>query len=147
MNLAKPLIGMDIGESSIKLTVVSKKGDRVTLEYADILPIHHAGNEQSAESETIFRLKELFKKEAFKKRPIIMNYMGKAPLIRYLRLPEMPEHELFEAIQWEAKKISTDPPESKVIDYAVLQKCREGDKTHLEIILVIVDKSDVSGGL
>ncbi|HXN06118.1 MAG TPA: pilus assembly protein PilM, partial [Nitrospiria bacterium] len=50
-------------------------------------------------------------------------------------------------VQWEAKKIITEPVESKVIDYAILHKTAEEGKTAFEVILVVVDKSDVSEGL
>lgn len=147
MNLARPLIGLDIGESSIKLSVVSKKGSKSCLEYAGILPISGQNGEAPAESGIIIGLKNAFQKISLKKSPVIMNYMGKPPLIRYLKFPEMPENELAEAVQWEAKKIITEPVESKVIDYAILHKTMEGGTTAFEVILVIVDKGDVSEGL
>jgi type IV pilus assembly protein PilM len=147
VNLSRPLIGMDVGESSIKLSVISKKGSRLSLDYAQLLPIHTAKGDLLSEPEKMIGLKNLFSNSNLKKNPIVMNYTGNAPLIRYLKMPEMPENELAEAIQWEAKKVISEPLESKVIDYAILQKSAEGGKTTLEIILVAVDKADVSEGL
>ena len=147
MNLSRPLIGMDIGESSIKLSVVSKKGSRLSLDYAEILPIHPSNGETPSETEKIIGLKSLFDKSSFKKTPVIMNYIGKPPLIRYLKFPEMPENELAEAVQWEAKKMISEPLESKVVDYAILRKTTDGGKVSFEVILVAVDKSDVLEGL
>jgi type IV pilus assembly protein PilM len=138
---------MDIGESSIKLSIVSKKGSRLFLDYADILPIHSSNGDLPSESEKIIGLKSLFSKSYFKKGSVIMNYIGKPPLIRYLKFPEMPESELAEAVQWEAKKVISEPLETKVIDYAILRKKTEGGKVSFEVILVAVDKSDISEGL
>ncbi|MBI3594345.1 MAG: type IV pilus assembly protein PilM [Nitrospirae bacterium] len=147
MNLSRPLIGMDIGESSIKLSVISKQGSRLSLDYADRLPIQTSKGDLLSESEKMIGLKNLFSKNSFKKNPVVMNYTGNAPVIRYLKLPEMPENELAEAIQWEAKKVISEPLESKIIDYAILRKVSDGGKNTLEIILVAVDKGDVSEGL
>lgn len=147
MNLSRPLIGMDIGESSIKLAVVSKKGGKLSLDYAEVLPIRPSNGDLSSESEKIMGLKSLFSRSVFKKQPVIMNYIGKPPLIRYLKFPEMPENELAEAVQWEAKKVISEPLESKVIDYAILHKTADAGKIYFEVILVAVDKSDISEGL
>lgn len=147
MNLSRPLIGMDVGESSIKLSVISKKGSSLYLDYADILPIRSLNGEFPSESEKIVSLRSIFSKNSFKKCPVIMNFIGKAPLIRYLKFPDMPEHELSEAVYWEAKKMVAEPLETKVVDFAILQKSSFEGKISIEVILVVVDKSDVSEGL
>jgi type IV pilus assembly protein PilM len=138
---------MDVGESSIKLSVVSKKGSSLFLDYAGILPFQTLNGDPPSESEKIISLKAIFNKNILKKSPVIMNFIGKAPLIRYIKFPDMPEHELAEAVQWEAKKMIAEPLETKVIDFAILQKTNESGKLSVEVILVVVDKVDVSEGL
>ncbi|MBI1820145.1 MAG: type IV pilus assembly protein PilM [Nitrospirae bacterium] len=153
MNFNRPLIGMDIGESSIKLSVISKKEEKFFLDYAHILPFmpngRSDGNNENRENypltpEMLISLKGVFENFQFKKNPVVVNYTGKTPLIRYLKLPEMPQNEVEEAIKWEAQKLMTEPLETKVIDYAVLQKNEESGKVVLHLILVAVDKSDIS---
>jgi type IV pilus assembly protein PilM len=167
VNYNHPLMGLDIGDSSIKLSIVSKKENKLSLDYAALIPLSprnrrstdqrpldsesgeaDAGNRGGFyEAEKVIGLKSIFKNHAMKKDQIVMNYAGRPPFIRYLKFPVMPENELDEAVRWEAKKLITEPIETRVMDYAVLQKKAEGNQNILEIILVAVDKSDLSEGL
>ena len=144
---------MDIGESSIKLSVISKKEEKFNLDYADILPFSPNrvldgskgySENHSLSPEILNNLKGVFDNLQFKKNPVVLNYRGKPPLIRYLKLPEMPQNDLEEAVKWEAQKLTTEPLETKVIDYAVLQKKEEEQKNYFHLILVAVDKRDVA---
>ncbi|MHB8482403.1 MAG: type IV pilus assembly protein PilM [Nitrospiria bacterium] len=153
MKFNRPFIGLDIGESSIKLSVISKKEEKFNLDYAGILPLSPdrvlEGDGENSENsslspEVLNNLKGIFENLQLKKNPVVVNYRGKAPLIRYLKLPEMPQNELDEAMRWEVQKLTTEPLETKVIDYAVLQKKEEGQKNIFHLILVVVDKRDVS---
>jgi type IV pilus assembly protein PilM len=147
VNSTCPLIGLDFGESSIKLSVVSKRNGRLSLDYAGLFPTHSPGGELLSDSERNISLGKFFSRSAYKRSPLIMNYLGRPPLIRYLKFPEMPDYELAEAVHWEAKKAIAEPLDTKVVDFAVLHRTTEGGKSYLEVILVAVDKSDVSEGL
>ena len=155
MNFNRPFIGIDIGSSSIKLSVISKKEEKLYLDYAHILPLVSNRDPESGspaqngslKPETLIGLKTVFEGLHLKRNTVIVNYRGKVPLIRHLKFPDMPQNELEEAVKWEAQKLMTEPPETKVIDYAVLQKKEEEGRSILHLILVAVDKSDISEGL
>ncbi len=142
MNFNRPVVGIDIGESSIKLSVISKREGKVHLDYAQLLPLLPDRTEGLVE--TLSSLKTVFENNHFKKNPVAVNYRGKVPLIRHVKFPDMPQNELEEAVKWEAQKLLTEPHETKVIDYAVLKKKEEEGKTLLHLIIVVVDKSDIS---
>jgi type IV pilus assembly protein PilM len=88
-------------------------------------------------------LTELFQRGKLKREKAAVNFVGRAPVVRYLLLPKMPKDELKEAVKWEAKKIVPIPIEEMVLDFMVLGEQEEKEGKRLELVVVAAERSEV----
>lgn len=132
----KPVWGIDIGASSVKAVRLEKT--RKGMKLLDI-GIKELPMEEDFRQENIAAaLDELIPE---KKRPkAVINFSGKAPLIRYLTLPVMPKGELDEAVKWEAKKLVSLPFDEMVVDFTIAGGRKEQEIKRYELVLVVAEK-------
>jgi type IV pilus assembly protein PilM len=132
----KPFWGIDIGASSVKAVRLQKT--RQGMKLLDIgmkeLPLE----EEFRQENIAAALDELIHE---KRRPkAVVNFSGKAPLIRYLSLPVMPKGELAEAVKWEAKKLVSIPVEEMVFDFIIAGGKQDQDIKRYEMVMVVAEK-------
>lgn len=135
----KPFWGIDIGASAVKVVRLgqTRKGMKLLDIGLKALPMGEA-----------FRLENL--SEALdelihdkKRAKAVVNFSGKAPLIRSLSLPAMPKEELAEAVRWEAKKLVSFPMDEMLLDYMIADGDQNQDVKRYELVLVVVKKKTV----
>jgi len=139
----KPFWGIDIGASSVK--VVRLKPVRKGMALLDIgmkeLPTGEVSRPESRSEALTEALDELIHDK--KKPKAVVNFSGKAPIIRYLTLPFMPKDELEEAVKWEAKKLVSFPMEEMLLDYIITEGNQNQDVKRYDLVLVVVEKNTV----
>ncbi len=135
----KPFWGIDIGASSVKVVRLCR--GRKGMKLIDIGLKEISTDEDFRQENIAAALEELIRE---KSRPkAVINFSGKAPLIRYLSLPVMPKDELAEAVKWEAKKLVSIPMEEMVLDYVIAGNKQDQEVKRYEMVLVVAEKSIV----
>jgi type IV pilus assembly protein PilM len=136
-----PLIGLDIGTSSVKLVQLTPKGkDHWTLHACAVQDLSAEAVEEidselrpAVVAETV--RKALKDSRAVGKR-VVSAVSGDAVIVRYVKLPFMDLKELGNVISYEAEQHIPLPVDQVVLDYHVLGTVEEENQKKLEILLV-----------
>src|SRR5665213_1698527 len=140
-SFSAPLIGVDIGTSSVKLVQVVPNGkDRWVLQsYA----IQDLSDEAVEEIDADLRpavvglaLKKAFKASKMKGRHVVTAVSGDAVIVRYVKLPFMTPAELKNVISYEAEQHIPLPIDQVVLDHHILGTVEEDNQKKLEVLLV-----------
>jgi type IV pilus assembly protein PilM len=139
-NFKRPLLGIDLGTSSLKAVrlVPSRKG--LKLDYAGLVELPHQNGNETQQDLTV-ALQSLLRSRDLRHSRSVIKVSGKPPLIRYLTLPYMPKEELKEAVRWEAKKLMALPIEDVVLDFLMVGEQEERGQRRYEIVLVAAEKT------
>jgi type IV pilus assembly protein PilM len=143
-NFNTPLLGIDLGASSLKAVrlIPSRKG--LKLDYAGLVELpHQNGNE--AQRDLAVALQSLLRSRNLRHSKSVLKVAGKPPLVRYLTLPYMPKEELKEAVKWEARKLMALPLEEVVLDFLIVGEQEERGLRRYEIILVAAERTVIQG--
>lgn len=105
---SKNLIGVDIGSHTVKVCQVHKIGDRYELENYGTAEIYKHGRSAddlaSGKQLKVDALKRALEDGNIRGHHAVSAVSGESIIVRYLQLPEMPECELKQALQWEAEE-------------------------------------------
>ncbi len=139
----RSVVGIDIGNASIKVVRLEGSSRSVRLSYAGLAELAKESSEDKAED----ALKSLLDEAGIRKERIGVVFTGYTPTIRYLTLPKMPKDELSEAVKWEAGKIINLPMEGMIIDFLVMGEIDDRNIRKYEILVVAVEKNTVFGNM
>jgi|GEM_PF-2664839 len=148
MRLKKQIIkrekvyGLDIGDSGVKIALVSKISKGIVLEELSFrnFPIHLESVNNQILMQTLQGLKDELKEE---KMSVIVNLYNTEPIVKFLTLPYMDNNELSEAIKWQTQRFIVYDLEKMIIDYAVLDTFEETGKKKVNVVIVAVTKEAV----
>ena len=136
------LVGIDLGRSSIKLVQLRSTGAGLRLIYAGLTELPVVGSSLTDPGIGLALL-DLFQKGKLGREKAAVNFVGKAPVVRYMTLPKMPKDELKEAVKWEAKKIVPMPIEEMVLDFMIVGEQEDREVRRLDLIVVAAERSEV----
>ncbi|HTB21671.1 MAG TPA: type IV pilus assembly protein PilM [bacterium] len=136
-----PLIGLDIGTSSIKLVQLIASGkDRWTLQ---AFAMQDLSDEAVEEIDADLRasvvglaLKKAFKSSKASGRKVVTAVSGDAVIVRYVKLPFMSPAELKNVISYEAEQHIPLPIDQVILDHHILGTLDEDGQRKLEVLLV-----------
>ncbi|WP_018247715.1 type IV pilus assembly protein PilM [Orenia marismortui] len=138
----KNVIGLDIGEESIKITEVQTVWGRIVLNSLALIPTpEDAVIEGDIKNLSLLeeKINEALDENEFEANRVITAVSGEQVISRMVDIPAMPEDDLDEAIKWEARdKLPIDVEES-IVDYEILNKKDDGGYQ----ILIIAVKKDL----
>ncbi len=137
---SSPLVGLDIGSSSIKMVMVKPSGKGWAL-------VNYAVQEVSEEavedidpdlkpSVLSEGLKKLFKEKKVSTKSVVTAVSGDNVITRYIKLPFMTRDELKNVISYEAEQHIPLPIDQVVIDFYILGEVEEDGQKKLEVLLV-----------
>jgi type IV pilus assembly protein PilM len=137
---SSPLVGLDIGSSSIKMVQLKPSGKSYVLtNYA----VHEISEEAVEDIDPDLKpgviaagLKKLFKEKRISSKNVVTAVSGDAVIVRYIKLPFMTRDELKKIIGFEAEQHIPIPIDQVVIDFHVLGEVEEDNQKKLEILLI-----------
>lgn len=144
---SKAVIGIDIGASSIKAVAMEKAGSRPKIVSYGILPVPEGvvvdGNiaDNNALSET---LKELLKAVGNKGAVCNTGFSSQNVIVRFIKVPQMKEEELEEAIKFEAEQYVPYALEDVCIGFSKLNEIEEEGMVSYFVLLVCSQKEIVN---
>lgn len=136
-------IAVDIGTYSIKAVKMKSKKRKVEILTAKskFLPYESIQEGKIVNSSIVAsKLKDVFSSLHYKQNKIITIIHSKNMVIRNIEMPVMTEHELAEAVSWEAIDYLPFPVKSASIKYISLNKDSEREK----ILLIAVKKNTIN---
>ncbi|WP_243832446.1 type IV pilus assembly protein PilM [Orenia marismortui] len=136
----KNIIGLDIGEETIKLTeVYTSWGNIVLNDLAIIDTPEGAVVEGKINNLTLLqeKIQESLEENEFSANKVVAAISGEQVVSRMIDIPEMPEEELSEAVKWEARDKLPIQIENAIFDYEILNKKEDGG---YQLLIIAVER-------
>jgi type IV pilus assembly protein PilM len=146
---SKSVIGLDIGSRLVKALQVKKSGRGVELERFGAAEVFPGGDKTSASNGSLRDLQVQAIKRALQEANINAKFAvsavsGESIIVRYIQLPEMPEAELKQALQWEAEEYIPFHIDEVNLDSVVLGPAGGGATGKVDVLLVSAKKDLVN---
>ncbi len=142
---AKPLFGLDIGSSTIKLVQLKESKKGLSLEKFGIkaLPPELIVDGTVMDAGSIVDvLKELLAEQKIKTKEVAISISGHSVIVKKITLPMMGEEELEESIKWEAEQYIPFDINDVNIDFHILGAA-EGQEGQPQMnVLLVAAKKD-----
>jgi type IV pilus assembly protein PilM len=147
--MARSLLGLDIGSSSVRAAEVSTKTDPPTLErFASVALPRGAvtGGEVADPLALGAALKEVVRKGRFSVKRTAIGIGNQKVVVRQIDMPVMDEEELRGALQFQAQEYIPIPIEDAILDFQVLEEVTDdaGERV-LKVLLVAAQRDMVNG--
>lgn len=146
---SRNLVGLDIGDSSIKLAELRDlgrgRGHQLVALASEPLSgeaiVDGAIMDSGVVVETIQRL---FRNSGIRNRQVATSLSGHSVIIKRVALPVMNEQELAESIQWEAEQYIPFDIDDVSMDYQILEGSSLSGEGNMDVLLVAVKKDKIS---
>ncbi len=145
----KLLVGIDIGTHSIKVVRLKPKGQGYRLLNFGIMPLRPEtvvdGNIADANA-VVEAVRNLMRVEKIKAKEVATAVSGQSVIVKRIRLPQMTEQELNEAIQGEAEQHIPFEIAEVNLDCQILPAAREDDEradNQMDVLLVAAKKATI----
>lgn len=141
----KPLIGVDIGSSSIKIVELrsTRKGTEIVRAgYAPLPPQTIIDGHIMNRSAVVDTIGQLWSAHKFSRRDVAVALYGQSVIVRKITVPTMTEAELEQQIEWEAKQHIPFDVKGMSIDYGVLRRRPEAGQ--MDLLLVAAKKDEIA---
>jgi type IV pilus assembly protein PilM len=139
-------VGVDIGSSNIKVMYVQeiKKGPQVLRVGLADTPKGTVKDGKIVDPEALGEaIRQVFESREIPAKKVVSAVSGQSVVVRPIRLPQMPEKDLNEAIKFEAERYLPYSASDAQIACQVITKSIEGDEKHMEVLLVSAQKEMV----
>jgi type IV pilus assembly protein PilM len=142
--MARPAVGLDIGSSCVKAIQLRRAGKgEVEIEKFGIAELNVSGppptGAQAREAKTE-AIRAAMRQAGITAKQVVTSVSGEPIIVRYIQLPDMPEHELHEALKWEAEEYIPFSLEDVNLGSAILGKTSDGSKVN---VLLVAAKKDL----
>ena len=142
---SRPLVGLDIGSSSVKVIALSPAGEAFSLGAVGREPlppgaiVDGAVVNQEAVAEAV---RTVLTKQGVKTKEVAVSIAGNAVIVKRINLPVMSQDELASSIYWEAKQYIPFDVEDVNLDYQVLGPASGADASGGQDVLLVAAKKD-----
>jgi len=141
-----PIIGLDIGSSTIKACELECKGGKVTLRGIAIAdtPSESVVNNEIVDPVALGKtIKALLQQSGIKGKKAVTSVAGQSSLVvRIIEVPKMSSKELEETMKWEIERHVPFAAEQVVMDYQPLMSPEEvPDGQNIEVLLAVAQEN------
>lgn len=137
-------IGLDIGTSSLKAVQIKSMPNGIFIENMTEAKYAPGNDAQERESNIVGAVKDVIKKQK-STGEVITGVSGRFVIIRVVQMPYMEEHELKEAVRFEAEKYIPFDVNEVVIDVYKLGEFQDNEgNLKLEALLVAAKKDMIN---
>lgn len=141
----KPLVGVDIGSSSVKVCQLKETRKGYVLQrfaYAPLAPQTVVDGQVMDAGRVIEALQKAFHDGKIRQREVALSVSGQAVIIRKITVPMMTPAELEEQIQWEAEQHIPFDIKDVQVDYQVLR--RRPEASQMDLLLVAAKRDQIN---
>jgi type IV pilus assembly protein PilM len=136
-NKKRPMVGLDIGSSAIKVVKVENEGGNYQLKdfgSADLLPEAIVDGEIMDRQLVVETIQNLFESKHFKIRDVAAAVSGRAVIVKKIQMDRMTPEDAREAIHWEAEQHVPYDINEVCLDFQILDG--SSDPKQMEVLLV-----------
>jgi type IV pilus assembly protein PilM len=140
----KPLVGLDIGSSSIKAVVLKMSSKGIQLKHLGSIPLHPDTIVDGSIMDTgavATAILDLFAQEKIKIKDVVIAVAGNAVTVKPITLPNMTEEELKDSIKFEAEQYIPSDIEDVNLAYQIIS--RDSPDNRMTAVLVAVRKEKI----
>jgi len=140
----KPLVGLDIGSSSVKAVELRKMKSGYELLHVGLEPLASDTVVDGAIMDALSvsdSITKIFSERKIKTRNVATSVSGHSVIVKKIALPAMSEEEMEESIQWEAEQHIPFDIADVNLDYQVLDA--QGSSSTTDVLLVAVKKDKI----
>jgi len=143
---AKPLVGVDIGSSAVKVASVKRSGGKTY--QLEALGIEYLPPDCIVDGVIISKLPvadavaRIFRSRAIKNKNIATSISGSSVIVKKIALPAQMEQEIEESIRWEAEQYIPFDIADVNLDYQIVGPAAEGNR--VEVILVAAKREKIA---
>ncbi|MCI0529122.1 MAG: pilus assembly protein PilM, partial [Nitrospira sp.] len=147
-NKIRPLVGLDIGSSTVKLIQMTETKKGYSLEKFGITPLDPElivdGTVMDAGRVTD-AIRQLVAEQKIKVKEVALSVSGHSVIVKKIQVPVMSEDELEESIKWEAEQYIPFDINDVNIDFHILGQA-EGteNREQMSVVLVAVKKDKLN---
>ena len=145
---ARPLFGLDIGSSSIKIVQIRETKKGYYLEKFGIKPLSPemiVDGTVMDSGRVVEAVKELLAEQKVKLKDVAISISGHSVIVKKINLPVMSEEELEESIKWEAEQYIPFDINDVNIDFHILGTGEGQDgQTQMSVLLVAAKKDKLN---
>lgn len=127
----KNLVGLDIGNSAVKLVKFKKIRNKIQLEKARVIDLKNASSLPEA-------IATLFKSERLGSCRVALSVSGQSVFTRYTKLPKISQKKIEQVVKYEAQQQIPFPIDKVVWDYQLFKTPAKG--AQLEVFLSAVKR-------
>jgi type IV pilus assembly protein PilM len=142
----KPLVGVDIGATSIKICQLKesrRKGwELVRLGYAPLEPQTIVDRHIMNSGAVVDALKRIFSASKIRQKEVALSVSGQSVISRKITVPIMTTAELDEQIQWEAENHIPFDIKDVNVDYEILRRRPEAGQ--MDLLLVAAKRDEIN---
>ena len=146
MPKAKPVLGLDIGTSAIKLVQLKESKRGYSLQNFAMAPLAHEAIVDGAMMNStviVSSIRQLLQSQRIKNKEAGIAISGHSVIIKKITLPAMTEEELEESIQWEAEQYIPFDINDVNIDVQVLTP-EPSEQGQMDVLLVAAKKDMIN---
>ena len=136
-NRKRPMVGLDIGSSSVKVVRVENEGGTYVLKgfgTAPLLPEAIVDGEVMDRQLVVETIQNLFESQHLKVKDVAAAVSGRAVIVKKIRMDRMTPEDAREAIQWEAEQHVPYDINEVCLDFQILDGGT--DPKQMEVLLV-----------
>jgi type IV pilus assembly protein PilM len=142
----KPLIGLDIGTSSIKIALLKdgkKSLEIVGFGRSDLAPETIVDGAIMNSTAVVEAIQDAYARARLKTKDVAIGVSGHSVIIKKISLPVMTPEELRESIQWEAEQYIPFDINDVNLDAQILNQ-KAGERGQMDVLLVAAKKEMVN---
>ncbi|MBI3072689.1 MAG: type IV pilus assembly protein PilM [Deltaproteobacteria bacterium] len=146
MARGKPLIGLDIGTSSIKIALLKdgkKSLEIVGFGRSDLAPETIVDGAIMNSTAVVEAIQDAYARARLKTKDVAIGVSGHSVIIKKISLPVMTPDELRESIQWEAEQYIPFDINDVNLDAQILNQ-KAGERGQMDVLLVAAKKEMVN---
>jgi len=129
------VIGLDIGNSSVKLAQFMRGEDGLRLVKTRLQEIVYSANDAAREANAVSALKDITKGIDLRKSKLIVNINCPQTAIKKVTAPYMPKAELKDGIRLTAKSYFHFPIDESLIDFEIIRDIFEKGTRKYELVV------------
>ncbi len=146
--MAGTLVGLDVGSHSIKAVELARAGGRFRIARAGVVPTPPGAVVEGAAGDPKVlgpAVRRALEQAGIRNRRVNAALSGRAVVVREIRLPQMPDEELAQAVRFEAERYLPAGSKDPAVDFQVLERVQEGQTTRLDVLFVAARREVVDG--
>jgi type IV pilus assembly protein PilM len=143
---SKPVIGLEIGESAVKLAEIEKAGACIKLNWAALAEVGARSKvgDEKWKAQVIHAIGSIVSEKKSKGRKVYTVVSGRNVVVKHMVMTRIPRKELNESIKWEIGDRLPFPVETAIVDYQIVDEFREKGVEKVELMVVAIERKIIA---